>query len=239
MRVSRASLQFGEAVEIDVLQRGDAGKTQGEASLARRLFGAPAQLRAEHHVLGRQHQDLAHLMTVERLDRLARVITHFVLRLQFQDPDKLLDGAPDHSLLLEEHRLFEMVGGVERAEMDHLVRDAQRLVDPALLEVGHAQDVARVQAIGFLAQQPMGKLERLLVLRALQVQLTPSTSNVASSCDDNADICKRISPVFSSGPSWVQIPTCFIDSGPENSLLHSRPLSVTVAVSSHSPSTPA
>ena len=31
---------------------------------------------------------------------------------------------------------------------------------------------------------------------------------------------QRISPVLSSGPSCVQIPTCFIDNGPENSLLH-------------------
>src|SRR5512145_2222170 len=75
--------------------------------------------------------------------------------------------------------------------------------------------------------------------RALYVQAWPSMINVASSCDDNADICTRICPFLSSGPSRVQMPTCFNNNGPENSLLHQCLVSLTVAVSSHSPSAPA
>ena len=67
----------------------------------------------------------------------------------------------------------------------------------------------------------------------------PATVTVAVNRDDKVDIWNRISPVFSSGPSCVHTPTCFIVNGPAYSLASNDAFSVTVAVNSHSPSTPA
>jgi hypothetical protein len=47
------------------------------------------------------------------------------------------------------------------------------------------------------------------------VHVTPSSTNVADMRDDGCETCKLILPVLSSGPSWVQMPTCRIVSGPE------------------------
>src|SRR4051794_29060188 len=49
---------------------------------------------------------------------------------------------------------------------------------------------------------------------------------------------RRISPLFCSGPSCVQMPTWVMVSGPANSFAPPGAASATVAVSSHSPRTP-
>ena len=70
---------------------------------------------------------------------------------------------------------------------------------------------------------------------SLYVHSTPSIDNTAVTLDDKRERRSRISPVFSSGPSWLHRAMCFMVNGPENSCIRAGRFFESVAVSSHSP----